>query len=457
MKEFPKLIKRVLSRTMLMMLCLFLTGIFTMFLGVIYFAKDNFNRNPILLLKRIDKHLTYEENRFLLDSLTIQALEKNKAWAMLIDNESGNVSWSQFLPDSIPLHYTISDIAVASRNYLKNHPTFVWKHTKGLIVIGTPPGSFARFSTFFPVNFLQNFYWYTFISYIIQLVTILFIFFFIDRKMLRSLRPILKGIQNVAEGKEVHLIEKGTFSEIAAYLNRTSFLLKKRATVRENWLAGVSHDIRTPLASILGYAGQIEAEKTLPPEVTQKASIIRNQAIRLRELISDLNLSSRLEHDDHLVQYEKFDLARFCREIIADFLNNYGDENYPLDIHISDSSNMYIQGNPHLLQRGIYNLLSNSIRHNPEGCHISVRLENTSRYYLLTFSDDGKGIPPGLMEKLRMIQEGDDSSTLLTGQEHGLGLYIVCQIVKMHGGTVVFTNGNPKGFKTILSLPKDKE
>lgn len=455
MKGFQKLAKRAVRRTLLMMLFLLISSIVTYIGAVIYLAKtDTFKSPPADILRTISKGLHTRNDTLYLDTTATRMLDEKKVWAMLIDNNSGDVKWSYSLPDSIPLHYNISDVALFSRSYLEDFPTFIWTHDEGLIVIGMSEKGYARISAYVPMSMLQKLPWLSLFSYIIQLFTILLIFYYSERRLFRSLKPILKGLQDVTEGKDVHIEEKGTLSEVATYLNQTSALLKKRATVRENWLAGVSHDIRTPLASILGYSGQIEANKSLPEDVSQKAAIIRNQAIRLRELVSDLNLSSRLEHEDRLPQSESFLIAPFCREIIAEFLNNYGDEHYPLDIQISrDIQNIRVNGSPQLLKRGIYNLLLNSIRHNPNGCNITFRLETTNRLCMITISDDGVGVPETLLANLRKIQSKEADSTLLSGQEHGLGLYIVCQIVKMHSGNISFSTNMPTGLQTTIYLP----
>ena len=455
MKGFSKLMNRVIGRSLLLMLLMLVTGILTYLILLLYIVhKDGWGSHPTMILKAIERKLVKENDNFRLAPPIQSILKEKEVWVMLIDNESGNVKWSLFLPDSIPLHYNLSDVAVMSKSYLKNYPVFIRKNPEGLLVIGFPVGSYGKFSTYFPTFLIRNFSWYVFWSYIIQLLTVLVLFFLIEKRMFRSLRPILKSIQQVADGKEVHLPEKGTFSEVAVYLNRTSALLKKRATVRENWLAGISHDIRTPLAAILGYSGQIAEDESLPLPVTQKAAIIRNQAVHLRELILSVTLSSRLERDDFLTQSEKFNMTRFCREIMADFLNNYADERYPVEIKIgTDIQELMIEGNPHLLQRGITNLLFNSIRHNPEGCDITLQLEQKTEYCILTISDNGQSMEASLLQKLESICNGKTDSIMLSGREHGLGLYIVCQIVKMHGGTIAFTAARPKGFVSTIRLP----
>ena len=76
-------------------------------------------------------------------------------------------------------------------------------------------------------------------------------YLFIDRRMLHSLKGILNGIQKLSHGETVQVHEKGIFLDVALCLNQTSDLLRKQSVYRENWIAGVSHDVRTPCLSFL--------------------------------------------------------------------------------------------------------------------------------------------------------------------------------------------------------------
>ncbi len=93
-------------------------------------------------------------------------------------------------------------------------------------------------------------------------------------------------------------------SNLAQNVNRASSLLQQRADslkqrdeARSNWIAGISHDIRTPLSMVLGYASDLEESNNISIEQKQQASIIRKQAEKLRSLVSDLNLVSMLEYE----------------------------------------------------------------------------------------------------------------------------------------------------------------
>ena len=142
---------------------------------------------------------------------------------------------------------------------------------------------------------------------LVNVVLILAIYVIANMKLLKSVKPITMGIQDLSAGERVHIPEKGVLSEISANINRTSDILqkqqeqlRKKETARANWIAGVSHDIRTPLSMVMGYAGQLESSCNLSEAERKKAAVIVKQSKRMKNLINDLNLASKLEYDMQL-------------------------------------------------------------------------------------------------------------------------------------------------------------
>ena len=112
MKGFQKLAKRTVRQTLLMMLFLFISGILTYVLIFGYYFYVQFSRyNPSEILKTVSKGLYHSNDSIQLDSTGTRILNESDTWAMLVDNNNGNVIWSHALPDSIPTHYNLSEIA----------------------------------------------------------------------------------------------------------------------------------------------------------------------------------------------------------------------------------------------------------------------------------------------------------------------------------------------------------
>jgi signal transduction histidine kinase len=188
--------------------------------------------------------------------------------------------------------------------------------------------------------------------------------------------------------------------------------------------------------------------------VQEKASFIKYQSIRLRDLVNDLNLITRLGDDTQPVHWKLFHPTTFCRELIAEFLNNGIPKNYSIELDIEKGLEpVKIKGDTHLLQRAINNLLHNSIRHNPNGCTIYFRLYEKEQHILFVVSDDGKGMTSNEIEVLRNRSHYLTKIASSLNKQHGLGLYIVQQIVKMHSGNTSFEKSESGGLEVTIEIP----
>ncbi len=458
MNPIQSSIKRFMMR--LSVAVILLLAINLLFLGIYIYRhqKSVSDEMAILpLLKQFPKELVLRDNHFYLGNNIQNELDKQCMWAMLLDDKLGTVLWSYKLPEEIPSHYTLSDIAAFSRYYLKDYPVSTWKHPNGLVVVGSPKHSLWKIAYMVPYSEIKAMPGRIIFIVVCDLLILFLLYFIIDRRSMKAVSNVLSGIQSLAEGKLIRLKEKGTFSEIATQLNKTSDLLKTRSIAQENWIAGISHDIRTPLSIILGYAEKIEANSLLPKDVKEKASLIKYQGIRLRNVVNDLNLITRLGDETHPIHQDAFHPTVFCRELVAEFLNNGIPENYSIELDIDKKLEpIKLKGDTHLLQRAINNLLYNSIRHNPMGCTISFGLYGKDKQVLFVVSDNGKGMTSneiGILRNRSHYLSNTDSS--FNGQ-HGLGLYIVQQIVKMHNGGITFSKSESGGLDVTITLPVDK-
>ena len=451
-------IKRFVKRLLSAIFILFVANVLLLGLYAYYYKKSISDKMlPIPLLKSLSTSLVFDNNKFTLDSIIVSQLDSQHLWAMLLDNKHGTILWKHNFPKELPSIYTLSDIAILSRYYLKDYPTYTWKHPQGLIILGFPKKSMTKIIGTLPVFEVNEILWKIILIIICDLLILFFIYFIIDRKALKSVVNILDAIKSLAVGKLIDLEEKGTLSEIAIQLNKTSNLLEARSIAQENWIAGVSHDVRTPLSVILGYSEQIEQKETLPKDIREKAYNIKFQGVQLRNLVNDLNLATRLGSGNITVPQERFYPARFCRNLLADFLNDVPDDNYSLDIDINrETETLLIIGGANLLQRAFYNLLYNSVKHNPNGCNIYFQLQKKENNIIFIFSDDGKGMSIEQFEELQTRPHylSCNESTLL--QQHGLGLYIVQQIIKLHHATISFSCGKFGGFQSTISIPFDE-
>ena len=386
-------------------------------------------------------HVVLRNGKWVADDTALSMLQEQSAWAMLL-NEDGDVIWQQSLPEKLPSSYTSTEIASFSRWYLEDYPVKIWTRADGnLIVVGYQPYIGVLLGGIATV-------------FIINLLLIVFLILRNTRKVEKAMAPILQGIQNLSHGKVPHLEEQGELAEINAGLNRAADYMKKKDNTRAEWIRGVSHDIRTPLSMALGYASELEDNCELPPDARKQAGIIRRESEKIRRLIDDLNLTTKLEYALQPVHFKNVDWVEISRQAVSEVLNSGLDSRYEIVFaETQPGRSIQLGGDDRLLRRMLDNLIRNSITHNPQGCRISVSVGEENERCLCAISDDGVGIAP---DRLKVLNRGDDITSTQGNDEkdeHGLGLKLVMQIVKAHRGTVSFSDNSPHGLEVRISLP----
>lgn len=373
-------------------------------------------------------------------------------WAMLV-NQEGDVVWSYELPPEIPLHYELTDIAVLSRWYLKDYPVGVWKNSLGLMVYGYDRESFARFSFVSDLRILDSFPRYVVGAVLLNVIMLLALVLVLAWRFYRSLKPVEQGIMKLSGGETVELQERGSIKELACRLNQTSAALrekdeklKRRDDARTDWIAGVSHDIRTPLALITGYSDELMHDERLSGESRWKAEAIRQQSLVLKELVENLNLTSKLEYHSQPLNKTTFSPAVLLRECVAEYYNQGLRENYEIQVSIQkETEKEMICADRRLLMRLFRNLIGNSIRHNPEGCQVKVALNSIGGAVRYRFVDTGRGIPEEIVKAMEGMEEH--------AQPHIMGLRIAGQIAAAHGGVLRFVRRDCGNYDVMLELP----
>lgn len=274
------------------------------------------------------------------------------------------------------------------------------------------------------------------------------------RHIEKAVTPILRGIETVSCGQPVSLPEKGELSEINRQLNKAGAFIARKDTARAEWISGVSHDVRTPLSVMLGFAGQLEDDRTLPASAREQAACIRKQGERLRSLISDLNLTSRLEYSMQPLQMEKVYLVELARQVVCEFLDGGLEERYGIAFCADqESESLSILGDEALLKRALGNLIQNSIVHNPQGCRIAVSVLRGEAGITVEVTDDGAGVSAEKLKELTADHRRMESTDEKLNLRHGLGVLLVRQIMEAHKGTMTMESAPQKGFGTVLTFP----
>ncbi|WP_300561608.1 HAMP domain-containing sensor histidine kinase [uncultured Oscillibacter sp.] len=451
MKAFGKYISKYLLSFFAFSLILLLVNIlaFALTFGGIVFREYG-SASPANMLEAVAADLSASG----ISEERSQELNRNQIWAMLLD-ASGHCIWEASLPEEIPTQYTIQDVAVFSKGYLQDYPVFVRNMDNGLLVLGYPKDSFMKLTgNYFPIRAIRVFPLFVTGILAIDIVLLFLVYYLSKRKISKNTEPIMASIKTLSTGKPVDLSIRGELSEIANSVNQASQVLSRQNQARANWISGVSHDIRTPLSMIMGYAQRIAGDHGASGNIQQEAEIIRAQSAKIKDLVQDLNLVSQLEYEMQPLHKEPVRLSKLLRSYAADLLNAGIGGKHSVEVEISsEAETAVIDCDARLISRAIGNLVQNSINHNPQGCHISLSLDCISENVSITVADNGVGLSA---EKLRELEEKPhymESTDERLDLRHGLGLLLVRQIAVAHGGEFKIENTAAQGCKMSLKFP----
>lgn len=457
MEDIIRIIRRFTGITFVIF-----TGIIALnlvMLGFFVFKEINAGQSPQHVVECVANHLQRTGKTHVLDASSRQMLEGTEAWAMLLD-KGGQVVWDYKLPEDVPRSYSLTEVAKFTRHFLQEHPVFVWEHTDGLVVIGYPKDSYAKYHFYFLVPWIRSLPKGALFLLLGNIVLGCVLAIIIGTRLLRSLKPLTGIVHALGKEEAVRAEEKGIFGKLARSINDTSEMLRERQAAlrtrneaRSNWIAGISHDIRTPLSMILGYASALEEHTEVPEEQRQQAAIIRKQGEKLRSLVSDLNLVSKLEYEMQPLNMAPIRLAALARQVAADFLNQGLDERYAIELQIKEE-HIQAEVDRKLMLRAITNLVQNCIDHNPDGCDISLLVNQSTdgSDCQFTVMDNGVGIQREALEDLLKLPYSTERQHLRQNG-HGLGLPMVARIAEAHRGQLLLESDTGQGMCATIELP----
>ncbi|WP_099067379.1 hybrid sensor histidine kinase/response regulator [Nostoc linckia] len=223
--------------------------------------------------------------------------------------------------------------------------------------------------------------------------------------------------------------------------------------IKDEFLAVLSHEIRSPLNPILGWSQLLQSKKLDEVQTAQALEVIERNAQLQAELIDDLLDISRILRGKLNLNIRPVDLGLTIQAAIE--IVRLAAQAKSIQIQTMVSTNtVQVLGDPSRLQQVIWNLLSNAVKFTEVGGRIEIRLERLDSQALITVSDTGKGIHPDFLPYVFDYFRQADSTTTRRFGGLGLGLAIVRHLVELHGGTVeAQSQGINHGATFIVRLP----
>ncbi len=228
----------------------------------------------------------------------------------------------------------------------------------------------------------------------------------------------------------------------------------KAANMRQEFSANVSHELKTPLTSILGYAQLIENGMAKKDEIIRFAGEIHRNADRLLTLINDIIRLSELDEGAGETEYTDIDLFEIAQACVKNLKNASRQHNVTVKLR---GTNQTIYGNGIMIEELVYNLCENAIKYNVKNGEVYITVGKKDEKVFLSVKDTGIGIPKKHHERIfeRFYRVDKSRSKSLGGT--GLGLAIVKHIVIQHGARIELKSEEGKGSEFIVTFSPKKD
>lgn len=231
--------------------------------------------------------------------------------------------------------------------------------------------------------------------------------------------------------------------------------LKRLEKMRKDFVANVSHELKTPMTSIKGFTETLlDGAMEDPDALKEFLSIIHNESNRLQLLIDDLLTLSQLENEGFAISPEKTDLSEVVHNIVPITRHKAEEKQLEFKVNIEGESEAFIDRKR--IKQVMINLLDNAVNYTPAGGEVELSVINDAEKLVIKVTDTGIGIDeetiPRLFERFYRVDKARSRNTGGTG----LGLAIVKHIVELHDGHIQLDSSPGEGSAFTISLPKNK-
>ena len=341
---------------------------------------------------------------------------------------------------------------------------------KGWLVIGFPTP--IRVQIIFTANRNSKEYIVSFIFYIVLTLSIAFILFLFAwcyaktssrnyskplKVLCHSVRQITKGDYKVKQEKtgiEEYESLQADIITLATQLEEEKKTTKQLEKSKRQMLLDISHDLRNPLATILGYSESLCREENLSEKERENyIEVIHRNSMRAHNLMNDLFEYTRLEEPSFPLKIQKVDICEFFREFVASYIPDMESANFEAEFDIPEEE-WYALVDAKQMERALGNLVTNSLKYNKAGTKILFSLTQDEMNYIIQITDNGIGIESSLCDTifLPFVRADKARNSKLGG--NGLGLSITKKIIEAMGGTIEVESDCNQGCNFTIRLKK---
>ena len=303
---------------------------------------------------------------------------------------------------------------------------------------------------------------------VLLILLIVYIFAKATSKLfIKPIKILLSGVMEITNNNydvNIKIDTKNEFLDLANGFNMMAETIRneirekeKLEKIREGLILDISHDLKNPLTSILGYSETLINNRDLDEnEKMEYLNIINKNSYRANKLMNNLFEFSLYDNSDYKFNLIKTDVSEFIRKIIANYIPEFEHNKFEYDFDILEES-YYVMMDEEKLTRAINNILDNKLKYIPIGSKIGVKTQIRERYFCIVLSDNGESIPKKYRESIfNPFVRIDKSRNSKTGGT-GLGLSITKKIINKHnGGIRIIDSEVGTSFEIMLPLIKSK-
>lgn len=393
----------------------------------------------------------------------LERLDEYGLWVQIVD-ETGQEVFAHNKPDHYPNSYSMAElVALAESRYENGNTVFIssvalsdrtvnyvvgFPYAVGKYMLYYNGENVARLSPF-----TKNVVFFS--ACVVVLAAFAYAFW-----LSRKLSTIIGGIRNITLDSYTPMKETGVFGEIYGSLNKMDMEIRRSEKIqqetdrtRKEWIANITHDLKTPLSPVKGYAELLADGSSLDIQTVQDygKTILKN-VNHMEKLMNDLKLTYQLEAGAIPYTPQETRIVRFLKELVIDIANDPAFSNRTIEFE-SNMPEMMIAVDPDLLRRAAQNIVINALVHNPLDTKVKIAVRKAPDNHIsISICDNGKGMDETELSDLwSRYYRGTNTKERPEGS--GLGLAIAKQIITLHGGDISVKSSPGVGTEFIILLP----
>lgn len=309
------------------------------------------------------------------------------------------------------------------------------------------------------VGAAYNIYWLVGMNLFLLLIISYMYTYSISRPIHRVIERIVSISNGSFEAREpvngIYASVEKAMNQLGAQLENSRLEREQADTTREEWISNLSHDIKTPLTSIMGY-GELLGDIDYPlsdDERMHYKEVISSKGAYIETLLADLNLATRLKHHQMILEHEVVNLVVVVKNTLIDVLNSSQVMLLEHSVSFTHSHDVVlVEIDCHLIKRALLNLVHNSFVHNEGSVTVNVNLDASDLEWVrIDIDDDGVGVDENDLKQI-FSRYYRGTHTRTTSEGSGLGMAIAKDIIEAHQGSIHAERSPLGGLKIAIKL-----